>query len=50
MSIKEAAKYLDVHINTIKNWDKKNILKPTVITPGGHRRYSKEDLMKVYYK
>lgn len=43
ISIGEAAGLLGVHIDTLRNWDKKGILL-SHRTPGGHRRYSKQEI------
>lgn len=45
MTIGEAAKALGVTTTTLRNWDKKGLLKPDEITRGGARRYSKESLI-----
>ena len=39
LNISQAAKYLNVSIDTLRLWDKNGKLKP-LKTPGGHRRYS----------
>lgn len=43
LSIKEAALYLNVSLETLRNWDKTGKL-PSIKTIGGHRRYQKEVL------
>jgi len=43
LSIKKAAKFLDVSIDTLRRWDSKGKLK-AVRSYGGHRYYSKEQL------
>jgi excisionase family DNA binding protein len=43
LTIKQAAEYLNVHIDTLRRWDKANKLN-SIKTDGGHRRYRKEDL------
>ena len=48
MSLKQAAKYLDRSIGTLKNWEKRGLLKPSKVDPTGHRLYNKEDLEKIY--
>lgn len=40
----EAAKFLGVSIGTIRKWSDDGHLR-SMRTPGGHRRYSHEDLM-----
>ena len=39
MTIGEAAKVLGVTTTTLRNWDKKGLLKPDELTRGGNRRY-----------
>lgn len=43
LKIGEAAKYLNVSIDTLRKWDKYNKLKP-LETAGGHRRYDTDTL------
>ena len=43
-SIGEFAKQIGKTIQTLRNWDKKNILKPSRVTQGGTRYYSQEQL------
>ena len=43
LNIAQAAKYLNVSIDTLRLWDKSGTLKP-LKTPGGHRRYDKSTL------
>ncbi len=45
-SVSAAAKYLGVHRLSVRNWTKKGKLK-SFRTPGGHRRFKKEELDKV---
>jgi len=40
----EAAKMLGVHPSTLRRWDKTGILRPSIRTPTGERRYTEEDL------
>jgi len=42
-TIKQFAKALNVHPQTLRLWDKKGTLKPIKL-PSGHRRYSQEML------
>lgn len=46
LSISEAAKYLGVFPLTLRNWEKKNLLR-SFRTPGGHRRYKKSELDRI---
>lgn len=45
-SISEAARYLGVFPLTLRNWEKKEKIKP-FRTPGGHRRFRKSELDKI---
>ena len=40
----EAAKLLGVHPSTLRRWDEKGILPPSIRTPTGERRYTEADL------
>jgi excisionase family DNA binding protein len=46
LTLKQACELLQVHPNTLRNWDKKGILKASRIGVRGVRRYKREDLMK----
>src|SRR4051812_2895186 len=46
LSIGEAAELLGVHIDTLRNWERRGLLSPSV-TPGGHRRYDRTNLQKL---
>ena len=45
--IAEAAKLLGVHPSTLRRWDEKGILRPSIRTPTGERRYTEADLEAV---
>ncbi|MBS9782726.1 MAG: IS607 family transposase [Arcobacter sp.] len=47
LSIGQASKTLGVTIQTLRNWDKKGLLKPDELTKGGERRYKLESLKKI---
>lgn len=47
LKISEAAELLNVHPNTLRQWDKKGILKAVRFGQRGDRRYRKEDIMKL---
>ncbi len=49
IKISEAAKYLDVHPDTIRNWELMGYITP-IKTLGGHRRYLKSDIDKLKYQ
>ena len=40
----EAARLLGVHPSTLRRWDEKGILRPSIRTPTGERRYTDEDI------
>ena len=46
----EAAKMLGVHPSTLRRWDKKGILCPSIRTPTGERRYTESDLLNTREK
>ena len=43
-NISKASALLGVSSQTLRNWDKNNILKPSVVTENGYRYYTDEDL------
>ena len=45
--IAEAAKMLGVHPSTLRRWDEKGILRPSIRTLTGERRYTDADLEAV---
>lgn len=47
LSIGQAAKLLGVTVQTMRNWDKKGLLKPDEYTRGGERRYRLETLKDI---
>ena len=47
LPIEQASNALDVTIQTLRNWDKKNLLKPDELTRGGERRYKLETLKNI---
>ena len=42
--IAEAAKLLGVHPSTLRRWDEKGILRPSIRTLTGERRYTEADI------
>jgi excisionase family DNA binding protein len=44
MTASELANLLNVHINTVRRWSNRGILKVYRIGPRGDRRFSKEDI------
>lgn len=47
VSIGKASKLLGVTIQTLRNWDKQDLLKPDEVTKGGSRRYKIESLKNI---
>lgn len=47
LTVAEAAKYLGMHPQSLRNWDKDGKLK-ALRTPGGQRRYSVDMLEGVF--
>ena len=45
--IAEAAKLLGVHPSTLRRWDEKGILPPSIRTLTGERRYTDDDLKAI---
>lgn len=41
LSIGEKARECGVSVATLRRWDKRGLLKPDIVTAGGHRRYIK---------
>jgi predicted site-specific integrase-resolvase len=46
LTISKAAKRLGVHPNSLRNWEKRGLIKP-VRLPGGQRRYSMDELNRL---
>jgi excisionase family DNA binding protein len=47
LTISEAAEYLGVSEQTLRRWDEDGSFKPSFVSPGGHRKYSMADLVKL---
>ena len=47
LTTSEVARKLNVHINTIRRWSNKGILKAYRIGPRGDRRFKKRDIEKL---
>lgn len=50
LTLTQACELLQVHPNTLRNWDKKGVLKANRIGIRGIRRYKREDLKKFMEK
>lgn len=44
LTITQAAERLGVSTLLMKRWDQEGLLSPSLRTPGGHRRYTEQDL------
>lgn len=47
LTLKQACELLQVHPNTLRNWDKQGVLKAVRIGVRRDRRYKRQDIMKV---
>jgi excisionase family DNA binding protein len=47
LTLREACEILKCHPNTLRNWDRKGILKAVRIGERGDRKYRKEDILKL---
>lgn len=47
LTLREACAMLKCHPNTLRNWNRKGILKAVRIGERGDRRYKKEDIVKL---
>jgi len=47
LSIGEKARECGVSVATLRRWDKRGLLKPDIITAGGHRRYKNKNRTEV---
>jgi excisionase family DNA binding protein len=50
LTVREVASRLNIHINTVRNWNNQGILKSFRIGPRGDRRFRKEDIDKFLWK
>ncbi|MBN1191428.1 MAG: helix-turn-helix domain-containing protein [Dehalococcoidales bacterium] len=46
MTVKDVARLLNIHINTVRRWSNQGILKAYRITQRGDRRYRQEDIAR----
>jgi len=49
LTLSKASKLLSVHPNTLRQWDKKGILKSVRFGLRKDRRYKKEDILKLMH-
>lgn len=48
LTMKETCELLKVHANTLRQWDKKGILKAVRFGARRDRRYKKEEVLKLF--
>jgi excisionase family DNA binding protein len=46
LTVKDVARLLNIHINTVRRWSNQGILKAYRITQRGDRRYRQEDIAR----
>ena len=44
LTVRQLARLLNVHINTVRRWNDRGVLKAYRIGPRGDRRFSREDV------
>jgi excisionase family DNA binding protein len=44
LTTRQLAQLLNVHINTVRRWDERGVLKAYRLGPRGDRRYNREDI------
>lgn len=47
LTIRQAAEILNVHVETLRRWDKRGKLKAIIVNKRGDRRYDPRDLEKI---
>ncbi len=47
LSISEVSKIFGIHKDTLRNWEKKKLIKPLRVGPRGDRKYRPEDIEKI---
>lgn len=47
LTLQQASDALNVHPNTLRNWDNEGVLKAVRYGKRGDRRYRKEDILKI---
>ena len=47
LTVRQVARLLNIHINTVRRWSNQGILKAYRIGPRGDRRFSREDVAVV---
>jgi excisionase family DNA binding protein len=47
LTVKDVARFLNIHTNTVRRWSDNNVLKAYRITPRGDRRFRREDIERL---
>ena len=47
LTIRQAAEILNVHVETLRRWDKSGRLKAIIVNERGDRRYKPKDIEKI---
>jgi excisionase family DNA binding protein len=47
MNVRETAKHLGVHENTVRNWERNGVLRGFKLPGSGFRRFSREDIERM---
>ena len=50
LTVKDVARFFNIHTNTVRRWSDNNVLKAYRITPRGDRRFRKEDIERFLSK
>lgn len=50
LTLKQACELLNCHPNTLRNWDRKGVLKAIRFGSRGDRRYKKKDILNLLKK
>jgi excisionase family DNA binding protein len=50
LTVKDVARFLNIHTNTVRRWSDNNVLKAYRITPRGDRRFRREDIERFLSK
>lgn len=50
LTIRQAAEVLNVHVETLRRWDKAGKLKSIRVNERGDRRYNPEDIERIFKK
>jgi excisionase family DNA binding protein len=50
LTIRQAAEVLNVHVETLRRWDKAGKLKAIRVNERGDRRYNPEDIERIFKK